>query len=367
MEVKSRYMDTASKTHRATQPSNDAVRVVKQTDQFSSSGTSTRTPSPSVKRKPAPKNIDSHMSMDSLASPKKQPLNQQRNTLASVHHEENALSRDSLADSFRSSSVRTERTFSQESLARVQQANKGRLSVGAKNLKNDQKSNNGGSTSGSTSSVGPTQKGSRLMRNFSDSGVSFRNSTRGISSNSSNASSARTSFLSKKSREILERRSMMETQTQAAAAAAAVAPITEMRRSLPINKSSSTSNIPTHRRIFNTTLHLRKTANVAIPEKPAKEVAVKAVPANKREGLKPSRIAQKVPVTRKANGVSEVIPPRTEKSERDLLATEKAFEVLGLADTHCDDSLNGEYESKMVRSSTFSKEFPDLSQSIEIS
>lgn len=385
-DVKPRYLENiSSKSHRAIQPTNEAVRHVKQlSDQYSStSGTSTRTPSPSVKRKQltvAPKNVDSHMSLDSLASPKKQPLNPHRNVVVSVHQDDNtALSRDSLADSIRSS-IRTEGTISQESLAHHNQPQKNRLSVEtkltSKNMKNNRRSTNDGSTSGSTSSVGATQKGGRgLMRNFSDSGVVFRNpgnASKGLSSNSSNASSARTSFLSKKSKEILERRSLMETAQRQAKEIVAQREVPgttttkqEMRRSLPINKSSSASNIPTHRRIFNTTLHLRKTAHMAIPEKTQEN----ANAGKKREGqvgLKPSRIAQKVPQLRSNNGYEANGQGRKgEKSERDLLATEKAFEVLGL-DSHCEDSMDG-FESKMVRSSTFSKDFPDLNQSIEIS
>lgn len=380
-DVKPRYLDNISnRSHRAIQPTNEAVRHVKQqSDQYSSSGTSTRTPSPSssVNRKQTvpPKSVDPHMSLDSLASPKKQPLNHHRNVVVSVHRDENTtLSRDSLADSIRSS-IRTEGTISQESLAHQPQKN--RLSVqtkvSAKNLKNNRRSTNDGSTSGSTSSVGATQKGGRaLMRNFSDSGVVFRNpgnASKGLSSNSSNASSARTSFLSKKSKEILERRSLMDTQRQAKEQPIVPAVATtkeEIRRSLPINKSSSTSNIPTHRRIFNTTLHLRKTAQMAIPEKAQETTNNGSSMGKKREtqaGLKPSRIAQKVPQSRSSNG-HEVngVARKGEKSERDLLATEKAFEVLGL------DSMDGSgFESKMVRSSTFSKDFPDLNLSIEIS
>lgn len=396
-DVKSRYMESKP-SHRTAQPANDAVRSIRQTDQYSSSGTSTRTASPAAHRKAtaavsgAPKHIDSHMSLDSLASPKKQPL--ARGSALPVHHDENSLSRDSLADSIRSS-VRTEGTISQESLAHpVATHRHHRLSVEsrvtAKNLRNSQKTMNGGggSTSGSTSSVGTAaQKANRLMRNFSDTGVVFRNpgnAAKGLSSNSNSSnSSARTSFLSKKSKEILERRSLMESQrVKGAKDDKSTAEFNEgMRRSLPINKSSSTSNIPTTRRIFNTTLHLRKSA--VIPERPDR--ATTSVGSNgamsgsrekreSREGLKPSRIAQKVAVVPsrhhvvKNGGGEEADRKSSEKSARDVMSTEKAFEVLRL--NNCDDSVEdvmGGFDSKMVRSSTFSKDCPDLSQSIEIS
>lgn len=382
-DVKSRYMDLSKKSQRVPQPANEAVRHVKQSEQqYSSSGTSTRTASPLTNRKAHPKAVDTHMSLDSLASPKKQPLNQQRGVLA-VHHDENSLSRDSLADSIRSS-MRTEGTISQESL---QHTTRNRLSVdskvGAKNVKNTQRSMNGGggggSTSGSTSSVGATQKSSgRLMRNFSDSGVVFRNpgnASKGLSSNSNSSNaSTRTSFLSKKSREILERRSLNQQPEKRHSDGTNGE---DMKRGgLPINKSSSTSNIPTNRRIFNTTLHLRKTAHLVIPEKPTagartnNPMVVKGgVKLDGQPKLKPSRIAQKIQPNAR-NGKELKQPPqplkKLEKSERDLMVTEKAFEVLGI--NNCEESMDGGgYEAKMVRSSTFSKDCPDLSLSIEIS
>lgn len=379
-DVKSRYMNISGKqSHRTAQPANDAVRQVKQSD-YSSSGTSTRTASPQANRKAtltaAPKHIDSHMSLDSLASPKKQPMGRSANAvtaLPAVHHDENSLSRDSLADSIRSS-VRTEGTISQESLNRNRQRVDTR--VAAKNLRNTQQKQtmNGESTSGgSTSSVGKGGGGGgRLMRNFSDSGVVFRNpgnASKGLSSNTSSSNaSTRTSFLSKKSREILERRSLVENQQRLREsmekAAVVPCPPDTMRRSLPINKSSSTSNIPTNRRIFNTTLHLRKTAEMVIPERGAKRES--------QVGLKPSRIAQKVPLRVKNGQNDQLVVRKLDKSERDLISTEKAFEVLGLnhsSSNNCDDSMDGGggFEAKMVRSSTFSKDCPDLSQSIEIS
>lgn len=380
-DVKSRYMNISGKeSHRTAQPTNDAVRQVKQSD-YSSSGTSTRTASPQAIRKAAlavaPKHIDSHMSLDSLASPKKQPTGRSAGAVTAlpVHHDDNSLSRDSLADSVRSS-VRTEGTVSQESLHRNRLSVDSR--VAAKNLRNAQpkQTMNGGSTSGgSTSSVGKGGGGGgRLMRNFSDSGVVFRNpgnASKGLSSNTSSSNaSTRTSFLSKKSREILERRSLAENQQQLRESmekATNPCPADTMRRSLPINKSSSTSNIPTNRRIFNTTLHLRKTAEMVIPERAAKRES--------QVGLKPSRIAQKVPL-RVNNGQNDHqqgrLVRKLDKSERDLISTEKAFEVLGLnhsSSNNCDDSMDGGggFEAKMVRSSTFSKDCPDLSQSIEIS
>lgn len=376
-EVKSRYMDIGVKqVHRVALPGNEAVRSVKQTDQFSSSGTSTRTASPLANRKAKQvnNNIDSHMSLDSLASPKKQA----RAAVAlPVHHDESSLSRDSLVESLRSSKG----TVSQELPPQ-----RNRLSVDsrvmAKNLRNNQQrqmNGGGGSTSGSTSSVGTAaqqKKGGRLMRNFSDSGVVFRNpgnASKGLSSNTSSSNaSTRTSFLSKKSREILERRSLVENRRSVEKEITVVSNGQEgpMRRSLPINKSSSTSNIPTNRRIFNTTLHLRKTAQVAIPET-ASETKSNGLKKESQVGQKPSRIAQKVPpiIRGKFTGQEQIKPFRkVEKSEQDLMSTEKAFEVLALAGNCGMHSMEGSdgFESKMVRSSTFSKDCPDLSQSIEI-
>lgn len=355
-------MDISSSKHRAVQPMNEAVRHVKQKDQFSSSGTSTRTASPLSNRRATtaaavPKHMDSQMSLDSLASPKKQ-LTQTRGTLA-VHHDDYTLSRDSLAESMRSS-VRTNGTVSQESLHpdgrnnKLKATNQGTT----KNVKTHlQKSMNGGSTSGSTSSVGTNaqnKRGGGLMRNFSDSGVEIRNPrtvSRGLSSNSNSSNaSTRTSFLSKKSREILERRSLIDEQKSVNYKAGPE----DVRRSLPINKSSSASNIPTKHRIFATTLHLRKTA--AISEQQPKGNGIDSSKRASNGGLKPSRIAQKVGVKNDRSRTN------LEKSEKDLICTEKAFEGMRLEDK---DLVNG-FESKMVRSSTFSKDCPDLSESIEI-
>lgn len=169
-----------------------------------------------------------------------------------------------------------------------------------------------------------------------------------------------------------------------------------MRRSLPINKSSSTSNIPTTRRVFNTTLHLRKSAVIPESNNNNKGNGVRVslggglMGSRENKGLKPSRIAvpgprQHEPVGRKTqNGntmkLQNEMKRKLEKSERDVMSTEKAFEVLGLNNKNdgSDDLRETEeedgdmgvgsgFESKMVRSSTFSKDFPDLSQSIEIS
>lgn len=171
--------------------------------------------------------------------------------------------------------------------------------------------------------------------------------------------------------------------------------VENMRRSLPINKSSSTSNIPTTRRVFNTTLHLRKSAVIPESNNNIKGNGVRVslggglMGSRENKGLKPSRIAvpgprQHEPVGRKTQNGNTIklqneMKRKLEKSERDVMSTEKAFEVLGLNNNDGSDGLreteeedgdmgvSSGFESKMVRSSTFSKDFPDLSQSIEIS
>lgn len=369
IEAKSRYLEV--KKPRASQPGNNNVNAIKQRDNMSSSETSTRTTSPMMNRKwknPA-KLIDSNMSLDSLASPiKHQAMN--RSAILQVHHDNDGnLSRDSLAESIRSS-VRTEKTVSHESLVIVRPLDKpkpAKVNPQVNGIKRNVHKSSNDSTSGSSSSVAVNNKGGgKLMRNFSDSGVTLRvknNKKLGggdvsSNSNSSNAS-ARTSFLSKKSKEILEKRaqSMANHYQSVPQCDNKLKPINsntaDVRRSLPINKSSSTSNIPTNRRIFSTTLHLRKTADLFAVEVGQPRGRIQPKTAASTVSKLPQKVQAANPKT-----IKESSNIKREKEKKSL---EKAFEVLEIEND--DPDL---YESKLVRSSTFSKECSDLNLGIEI-
>ncbi|XP_055620095.1 uncharacterized protein LOC129764719 [Toxorhynchites rutilus septentrionalis] len=276
---------------------------------ISSSGSSTRTSSPATGRKKGPignavKQVhDSNISLDSLSSPAKNAKNlKTRPTINEMD-----VSIDSLAESLKSSSIKTNtNTLSNESL--IYQDNfkpkATNLDVPQKNCFDSQQ------IPLPDRVVGPksfdslaVHKNATLTKNnlkaangtkldqtkLSSTGINRTSSSASMCSNSS-SSFIKKSFLSQRSREILARRSheTKSNSTNSSNKSAASSPSLVSRdktTASDITKSGSTASLTTNssgsRKVFRTTLHLRKTAKLQ-QDPPVTE-------RNKNEDPKPLR------------------------------------------------------------------------------
>ncbi|XP_065077701.1 uncharacterized protein LOC135700962 [Ochlerotatus camptorhynchus] len=271
-----------------------------QVQNISSSGSSTRTSSPATGRKKGPLgNItkhghDSNISLDSLSSPAKNA----KNFKARPTINEMDVSIDSLAESLKSNSLKTNSTLSHESLIyqeyfktkdtnleKPQQTYSKSNPVIFKDRANGPKSidslaANKGSVQAKSNLKSGGPSSSRLGPNKANTssalGINRTASTASVGSNSS-SSFVKKSFLSQRSREILARRSneTKSNSTNSSNKSAASSPSLMSRdksTASDITKSGSSASLTTHssgtRRVFNTTLHLRRTAKLqsdAIP------------------------------------------------------------------------------------------------------
>lgn len=308
--VKPRYMEPR-KSRSETAEAKATNRLQVKVKNMSSSESSTRGSSPAFNRK---RSIGvkkaSNLSLDSLQSPAKT-----KNTILTKTKVGNVdLSMDSLVDSMRSS-LRTEKTISQESLL------KGKRLLDEHKLKK-----------GDAMVKCKIEDSNRLK---SDPKQNFTHNTQ-----------IRRSFLSQKSREILAKRSQddrkLSTNSNSSIATKSTKSLSP--RLSEINKSSSSASvsIAQRKKVFSTTLHLRKTANIAAPAVPAKlgiKNGSKLVGSSSTSNV----LKHKTETTKKISSVKSSTKP-----VKKILHPQKA-----------PIAKEEEFESKMARSNTFSKETSD--------
>lgn len=202
----------------------------------------------------------------------------------------------------------------------------------------------------STSKTGKTSTESSIKRTSFNEKDSTRSSARLRTSakqnvNVQNQVVQQRSFLSQKSREILARRSQQGTRkmsTNSNSSIATKSTKSSSPRMIPINKSHSTTAVITGKKVFSTTLHLRKTSR--LPE-PIDTKTSNLKPLSKKE-------------------ISSKLQKEKEK-ETDKKGTCKSAKA-SIEDVKNDDNITLEsltieesFEVKMARSNTFSKEAPD--------
>ncbi|XP_050091977.1 uncharacterized protein LOC126575364 [Anopheles aquasalis] len=288
--VKPRYLEPKK-------PKN-AANLHAQNNNLSSSGSSTRTSSPAMSHSRKPKHLaatvkvagtESNISLDSLTSPAKLrnanvPAKAPRSTISELD-----VSIDSLAESLKSNSIKTSNTLSHESLIYheyfkpkpindqiVPNANPVKDKRVPKGLGASKPPtvNGGGLKSHHVSSI-PRSNGSGINRTSSSASVG---SNGGYQSGGS--AIVKRSFLSQRSREILARRSHeppKSNSTNSSNKSAASSPSLLLTRdkstgsditksgssaSLTTTNSTSTGGASGGRKVFNTTLHLRRTAKL---------------------------------------------------------------------------------------------------------
>lgn len=296
--IKSRYMEPKKPKTPVMEKASNRLQV--KVKNISSSESSTRGSSPAFNRR---QNIGvrkaSNLSLDSLQqSPSKQKLQLVKPKASNME-----ISIDSLAESMKSSM----KTISSESLVR-----RGR------NLTDETK----------------------LMKCESKGKISdLRNSKQMSHLNPQ----VRPSFLSQKSREILAKRaSEGKNRNERKFSTNSNSSITKSTNSTPklieINKSSSAISLECKKKVFNTTLHLRKSATVSDSESKKTSSDNKNVKPGSAKSLKSSQTLKKTELTKKTE--KKIIP---EKKPAAPLAKEEEMEAA----------------MKMARSNTFSKETSD--------
>ena len=240
--IKSRYLEPKK-------PIVNANNLQVQT--MSSSGSSTRTSSPAMGRKKglsaAQKIVnESNISLDSLSSPAK-TVRQMKSKNSANDLE---VSIDSLAESMKSSSIKTSNTISHESL--VYQDYFKQSNLAKVNEKNVAKTNG-------------------IVKN--NVNVNNLNKTKTtMAATSSTANFVKKSFLSQRSKEILARKSSNSTNSSNKSNMSSPNVVTRDKSVTNIVKSGSTPAVTTGpKKVFNTTLHLRRTAKLEPPPKAKKE------------------------------------------------------------------------------------------------
>ncbi|ETN58100.1 hypothetical protein AND_010288 [Anopheles darlingi] len=289
--VKPRYLEPKK-------PKN-AANLHAQNNNLSSSGSSTRTSSPAMGHSRKPKHLaatvkvagtESNISLDSLTSPAKLrnanvPAKAPRSTISELD-----VSIDSLAESLKSNSIKTSNTLSHESLIyheyfKPKPVND-QIVPNANPLKDKRVPKalgaskpptvNGGSLKAHHTSSIPRSNGGGINRTGSSASVG---SNGGYQSGGSGV--VKRSFLSQRSREILARRSHeppKSNSTNSSNKSAASSPSLLLTRDKStgsdITKSGSSASLTTTnststggasqggRKVFNTTLHLRRTAKL---------------------------------------------------------------------------------------------------------
>lgn len=305
LEVKSRYMEVQKKPKTPLLDNRASNRLRVKT--MSSSESSTRGSSPAFNRRQAVQvKKASNLSLDSLQSPMKhrQPINNKK----AVDNSE--ISIDSLGESIKN--------FSNESLVK-----KGR------NLTDETKL--------------------KKKVNSTSAAVNVKMATKQTTSNTQNAQ-VRTSFLSQKSREILAKRGQKERKhsTNSTSSLATTKSTDTSPRMNEINKSNSSASILSRKKVYNTTLHLRKTATLSDASESSRRDFSKSQQSNnsnanaksiKTTAKKPNKIVNKVDSKDK-----RTTKQSTNNHKQAPLARPEDEEVI---------------TSKMARSNTFSKETSD--------
>lgn len=151
------------------------------------------------------------------------------------------------------------------------------------------------------------------------------------------------SFLSQKSREILQKKSqhVRKLSTNSNSSIATKSTKSSSPRMFPINKSHSTTAVMTGKKVYNTTLHLRKSSK--LPE------------SNDLKSLSNTKLQKKEIPTK--------VGRESEKKSGEKISKLKAPSINHIQKDNnsitSDSSKDDIFENKMARSNTFSKEIPD--------
>lgn len=304
LSVKSRYMEPKKpKTPVLETRANNRLQL--KVKNISSSESSTRGSSPAFNRRQIGVRKSSNLSLDSLQSPSKQKLH-----LALKAKQENLeLSMDSLIDSMRSS-MKTEKTVSSESLVR-----RGRNLTDEIKLKNDGKNKALDNKKAQTNSKQSAQQNNQIRK----------------------------SFLSQKSREILAKRSHERKHSTNSNSSVTTKSTIPSPKPNEINKSSSSASLESKKKVFSTTLHLRKTAQLPEPTQLRKSASTKNVPVSKSSAI--TKNIKPNPTRKSASTTKIASLPKAEKKipQAPIAKPEEEDEIM----------------MKMARSNTFSKETSD--------
>ena len=331
--IKARYMEPRKpRTPLMEQKSSNRLQL--KGKHISSSESSTRTSSPAFNRKRlsgVSKNPTkaSNLSLDSLSSPAKQ-----RNSLMSRNKAENMeLSMDSLVDSMKSS-FKTEKTISQESLGRK--------------ILDD------------SSKLGKVNVENKLKKIDLKAKLSLDSNKQKLEANKqqfNHNNQIRRSFLSQKSKEILARKTVSGSDKDSSASKQSPTSNSSLntkstKSSSPklneINKSSSSSSIQQKKKVFSTTLHLRKTATLSEPV----SVAVAAIKIQKiSKSVSSNKVVANLKVkkdesvtTKKVIGNSKIAKP----SAKSPMQVQPIIQIAPIVKEEI-----VEFESKLARSNTF--------------
>lgn len=314
------------------------------------------------------------MSRDSLASPCKTA---KTNKTTSSNSNEYEISVDSLVDSMRSS-VRTDKTMSQESLVKAKDNNlkvslsrsnpminkeNQHLSAERPQMHNKPLNNNVNKTKSvpsqapSINSSTPSSVTIKSRISSTSSVSSPRDSYKGRQSVPLNSSAHKTdskrSFLTARSKEILAKKEALKHSESTKSV-----PMTVKDRGNPVNKSYSTSNILNRRPVnIPTTLHLRRTAK--LPEN-STTVATFSKQSHLMNPTKSSSMKM-VAQNNKANKekMEKKKSTKLTKAEPDAYSTDdNEYHANDSSDTSALKPIRN--ESKLERSSTFCKESSDI-------
>lgn len=346
--VRPRYLEP--KTNHNKLPSNLAVKAISHSSSDSSrnASPSSNRHHPPMKRQQNKENDSTNMSRDSLASPAKtNKLTKNK----SSHDIDRSI--DSLGESMLSS-IKTEKTLSQESIIVKRKDNLNKPSLKSISRSNPMINKQSSATTATTAKTRPlSNKLIGKPRPLSGQ-TTNENSPSSVTTKSSRLSSlssprdvhktlsqqtvpVKKSFLSAKSKEILAKKQSLNHTDSTRSVPAAV-----RSEKIPVNKSLSTSNVPHSKpNPFNTTLHLRRTAKVSDDKSVRKGGSNKSIPS----------------MNGKSN--AKMTNGRTGKVEKKL--EKLCVEIEGDVETEEEENTKPlRIDSKLERSSTFCKESSDV-------
>lgn len=186
--------------------------------------------------------------------------------------------------------------------------------------------------------------------------------------NQTNAQVLQRTFVTQKSREILAKRSQprkLSTNSNSSITTKSNKSSTSPRM-IPINKSQSTSVVPSAtKKVFSTTLHLRKGTSSRLPEPIiATAATTKNVKSNKLQKSATQKIytSKDMPITRiPQQQFKEKVSEKQKGRKKSTIIN--VVEISKKESPVADDNV---FESKMARSNTFSKEQSDIVNPIEL-
>lgn len=328
LEVKSRYMDQKKpKTPLLDNRASNRLRI----KTMSSSESSTRGSSPAFNRRQASQvKKASNLSLDSLQSPMKlkQPINNSNNNNKNIKKaaaDNSEISIDSLAGSIKN--------FSNESLVK-----KGR------NLTDETKLKKKVNSTTTTTVVNGHHKTNVVNK---------------TTSQQNNGGQTRTSFLSQKSREILAKRGQQKERkhsTNSNSSLATTKSTDTSPRMNEINKSSSSASILSRKKVYSTTLHLRKTATLSdASESSRKDFSFSKSQQSTNNSNANAKSIKSTMSAKKPKTVNKVDYNKDKKSTKQSSSNNNHHKTAPLARPDDEEVIT----SKMARSNTFSKETSD--------